>query len=142
MQRYFTAKEVARYSGVASHWTVDYFCRTGLIVPSAAGSRGRGRPRLFTFADIVILRAIQKLLEKGISPKRLIGDLKKQRKRYRDIQPGNLPERYMVTDGQRIFFTNIRSLDTFSDPDGQFVFGFYIDLQLMQTEVKQKLVAA
>ena len=46
---------------------LDYWARTGLVVPEVRGASGSGSQRLYSFRDILILRVIKKLIDAGIS---------------------------------------------------------------------------
>jgi DNA-binding transcriptional MerR regulator len=45
--------------------TLDYWARTGLVVPSVRASAGRRIPRLWSVKDVVIVRAIKALRDAG-----------------------------------------------------------------------------
>src|SRR5215216_1373719 len=46
---------------------LDYWARTGLVVPEIRGASGSGSQRLYSFRDILILKVIKKLIDAGIS---------------------------------------------------------------------------
>ena len=46
---------------------LDYWARTGLVVPTVRGASGSGSQRLYSFRDILILKVIKRLLDAGIS---------------------------------------------------------------------------
>lgn len=46
---------------------LDYWARTGLVVPTVRGASGSGSQRLYSFRDILILKIIKRLLDAGIS---------------------------------------------------------------------------
>lgn len=46
---------------------LDYWARTGLVVPEIRGANGSGSQRLYSFRDILILKVIKKLIDAGIS---------------------------------------------------------------------------
>jgi DNA-binding transcriptional MerR regulator len=140
----FTLSEVAVYAGFDRPWMVDYLCRHGIVEPSGRKAPGRGRPRLFTFSDIVMLRAIHDLLKHGISVKRLVDNLKKYKKTIRSIKPNDIPFRYMVTDGINVFFVNDgdKHLAQRADFAGQYCFSFFVDLENAQKAVIRKIEEA
>jgi DNA-binding transcriptional MerR regulator len=45
--------------------TLDYWVRTGLVVPSVRASAGRRVPRLWSVQDVVIVRAVKALRDAG-----------------------------------------------------------------------------
>lgn len=46
---------------------LDYWARTGLVVPEIRGAEGSGTQRLYSFRDILVLRVIKRLIDAGIS---------------------------------------------------------------------------
>lgn len=46
---------------------LDYWARTGLVVPSVRGASGSGSQRLYGFRDILILRIVKRLIDTGVS---------------------------------------------------------------------------
>ncbi len=46
---------------------LDYWARTGLVVPEVRGAHGSGSQRLYSFRDILILKVIKRLIDAGIS---------------------------------------------------------------------------
>jgi DNA-binding transcriptional MerR regulator len=50
-----------------SYRQLDYWARTGLVVPTLQDATGSGTQRLYSFADLVQLRTVKSLLDAGIS---------------------------------------------------------------------------
>ncbi|CAI9408940.1 MULTISPECIES: MerR family transcriptional regulator [Aestuariimicrobium] len=46
---------------------LDYWARTGLVVPEIRGAEGSGTQRLYSFRDILLLKVIKRLIDAGIS---------------------------------------------------------------------------
>ncbi|WP_052462749.1 MerR family transcriptional regulator [Nigerium massiliense] len=46
---------------------LDYWARTGLVVPSIRSAEGSGTQRLYSFRDILMLKVVKRLLDAGIS---------------------------------------------------------------------------
>lgn len=46
---------------------LDYWARTGLVVPSVRGASGSGSQRLYSFRDILVLRIVKRLIDTGVS---------------------------------------------------------------------------
>ncbi|MBW0270108.1 transcriptional regulator [Nocardia sp. MH4] len=46
---------------------LDYWARTGLVVPSIRGAAGSGSQRLYSFKDILVLKIVKRLLDAGVS---------------------------------------------------------------------------
>ncbi len=62
----FRAPEVCQLSGV-SYRQLDYWSRTGLVTPSVKEASGSGSRRLYSFKDLVLVKAIKRLIEAGMS---------------------------------------------------------------------------
>ena len=50
-----------------SYRQLDYWARTGLVVPSVRDASGSGTQRLYSFRDIVVLKVVKRLLDAGVS---------------------------------------------------------------------------
>lgn len=46
---------------------LDYWARTGLVVPEIRSAEGSGTQRLYSFRDILLLKVVKRLLDAGIS---------------------------------------------------------------------------
>jgi DNA-binding transcriptional MerR regulator len=46
---------------------LDYWARTGLVVPSVRAASGSGSQRLYGFRDILVLRVVKRLIDTGVS---------------------------------------------------------------------------
>lgn len=57
---------------------LDYWARTGLVVPSIRSAKGSGSQRLYSFRDILVLKVVKRLLDAGVSlqqVRRAVGQL-------------------------------------------------------------------
>lgn len=50
-----------------SYRQLDYWARTGLVVPSVRSASGSGSARLYSFRDILVLKVIKRFLSAGVS---------------------------------------------------------------------------
>ncbi|HVF52816.1 MAG TPA: helix-turn-helix domain-containing protein [Actinomycetota bacterium] len=97
----FSADEACRYTGCTPH-QLRYWDRIGLVRPSIQQTRGRpGVRRLYSFRDIVVLKAVRTLLSEGMS-------LQKVRKAYdflrkRAALEQQLSEVKLISDGRSVF---------------------------------------
>ncbi|HRA04920.1 MAG TPA: MerR family transcriptional regulator [Arachnia sp.] len=55
-----------RVAGI-TYRQLDYWARTGLVVPSIRNAEGSGTQRLYSFRDILLLRVVKRFLDIGIS---------------------------------------------------------------------------
>src|SRR4051812_14988953 len=67
----FTAGETSRLAGFAKPWMLGYLEREGIFVREHSEDSRHGRARKYTYADVVVLRAINRLLEIGARPARI-----------------------------------------------------------------------
>ncbi|MEM9685127.1 MAG: MerR family transcriptional regulator, partial [Pseudomonadota bacterium] len=110
----FEIAEAAQLSGLTKSM-VDYLCREKVLVPSTRGRRGRGRPRRYSFGDVVMLRALAQLLKAGVSVRRIKIALRSVRHHHKEIKQDIIPIHYLVTDGRSVFW---REKDKLLDLDG------------------------
>jgi DNA-binding transcriptional MerR regulator len=78
---------------------LDYWARTGLVVPEVRSASGSGTQRLYSFRDILILKVIKRLIDAGISLHQIrtaIGHL-----RARGVE--DLTQVTLMSDGVSVF---------------------------------------
>jgi DNA-binding transcriptional MerR regulator len=46
---------------------LDYWARTGLVLPTIRSASGSGTQRLYSFKDILVLKVVKRLLDTGVS---------------------------------------------------------------------------
>ena|SRR6185369_11641341 len=129
----YNFKTAAKLAGITPAM-LDYLCRTKVILPSGTKRRGRGRERLFYFGDIVMLRALARLLKTGISVKRLIDALGNLKADYSAITENAFPSTFLYSDGVEAFFVTENSVENLNKRR-QLAFRFVLDMNLMQKEV-------
>jgi len=115
----------ADLSGLSLHM-VTYLGRLDILTPSEGG--GRGRPRMYTFSDVLFLKVIADLLARGIEVKKLNAALKKAKaeaETWVDIR--RAPRHYLVTDGTELFVSKKGRLES-KTLNGQLAFAFVLDL--------------
>jgi DNA-binding transcriptional MerR regulator len=97
----FTAAQACSYTGCTPH-QLRYWDRIGLVRPSIQATGGRpGVRRLYDFRDLVSLKVVASLLEKGMSLQRVRRAYDYlRRKAQLDI---HFSEVKLVSDGQSIF---------------------------------------
>ena len=78
---------------------LDYWARTGLVVPEIRGAKGSGSQRLYSFRDILILKVIKRLLDAGISLNQIRAAI--EHLRARGVQ--DLTEVTLMSDGVSVF---------------------------------------
>ncbi|MBX6391087.1 MAG: MerR family transcriptional regulator [Frankia sp.] len=78
---------------------LDYWARTGLVVPSVRSASGSGTQRLYSFRDILVLRVVRKLLEAGVSLQNIRAAAEHVRSRGVD----DLAELTLISDGSTVY---------------------------------------
>jgi len=131
MKKFFSSKEAAKLSEL-SIYMLDYLVRQKIVMPNLPKSTGRGKQRQFRFGEIVLLKAVKKMLDNGISVSRLKKAIKTKNRIFREMAPTEKPSRFFVTDGKSIYFKDETTAGHFSfvdlSSDGQLAFNFVIDL--------------
>jgi len=61
---------LCRLAGI-SYRQMDYWARTGILRPSVAEAQGSGSQRLYSSGDLLLARAIHRLLDLGLSLHRI-----------------------------------------------------------------------
>ena len=132
----FNIQQASGLSGVGREM-IRYLVRTGICVPKGSRKRGRGRALQFTYSDVVMLRAISKLLARGIQPSRLREGLKSLRKRMPQTPVDTIATRFLATDGK--YSKLVVEQEIIEDlRTGQFEFSFILDLHPIQAEILEE----
>ena len=66
----YRAPQVCNLVGI-TYRQLDYWARTDLITPSLQQATGSGSQRLYAFGDIVQLKVVKRLLDAGMSLKKI-----------------------------------------------------------------------
>lgn len=101
---------------------LDYWARTGLVVPSVRDATGSGSQRLYSFRDIVVLKVVKRLLDAGVS----LQNIRKAIETLRSRGVGDLAGITLISDGTTVY--ECRSPEEVVDllQGGQGVFGIAI----------------
>lgn len=98
---------------------LDYWARTGLVVPTLRGAAGSGSQRLYSFTDVLVLKVVKRLLDAGVS----LQNIRLAVEHLRAHGVRDLAEITLFSDGITIY--ECRSPDEITDVlrGGQGVFG-------------------
>lgn len=101
---------------------LDYWARTGLVVPTIRDTVGSGTARLYSFKDVLLLKIIKRLLDAGVSLQQIRTAIDHLRQRGTD----DLTQVTLMSDGASVY--ECRSADEVVDllQGGQGVFGIAI----------------
>jgi DNA-binding transcriptional MerR regulator len=94
----FRGPIACRAAGI-TYRQLDYWARTGLVVPEVRGASGSGSQRLYSFRDILILRVIKRLIDVGISLQQIRTAIEHLRARG----VADLTEVTLMSDGVSVF---------------------------------------
>ena len=119
----YRAPLVCRLVGI-SYRQLDYWARTDLIKPSVQDARGSGSQRLYSFPDVVQLKVIKRLLDAGMSLKKIRQAVEILRQQMRSERP--LADVTLLSDGSTIYAATSADevVDVFRR--GQGVFGIAV----------------
>ncbi|KRT65656.1 MAG: hypothetical protein XU11_C0022G0033 [Candidatus Dadabacteria bacterium CSP1-2] len=122
---------------------LDYYERTGLIIPSIRSGQGRGIPKLYSVEDFIILRWLVSLQRQGISVQRFRNIVEFLKEKMQEVF--KKPQNYvLITDGTSIqFFDKVsaKALDVLKD-SGQYLFVFPVGKIIEQSERAIKKINA
>ncbi|HZD68801.1 MAG TPA: MerR family transcriptional regulator [Actinomycetes bacterium] len=126
----FRAPTVRDLIGI-SYRQLDYWARTNLVTPSVRAADGSGSQRLYSFTDLVELRIIKRLLDAGVSLRRIREAIRYLR---REAAGKPLTDITLMSDGKRIYacHSGEEVIDVLSG--GQAVFGIAIGRVWADTE--------
>jgi len=119
----YRAPQVCRLVGI-TYRQLDYWARTNLITPSLKQANGSGTQRLYSFIDVVQLKVIKRLLDAGMSLKRIRSAVEMLRDQLNTDKP--LADVTLLSDGKTIYAAKTAEevVDVFRG--GQGVFGIAV----------------
>jgi len=119
----YRAPQVCKLVGI-TYRQLDYWARTKLITPSLKQANGSGTHRLYSFTDVVQLKVLKRLLDAGMSLKRIRSAVELLRDELDTDKP--LDDVTLLSDGTTIYAANTMQevVDVFSG--GQGVFGIAV----------------
>lgn len=130
----FTAGEASRLAGFAKPWMLGHLEREGIFVREHSSDTRHGRPRKYTYADVVILRSINRLLEIGARPARIKAIISRLGQNEGLSGTREQVEALSRALGTRLFITEKEALVLDDEQklldllaSGQLAFGFMVD---------------
>jgi DNA-binding transcriptional MerR regulator len=109
---------------------LDYWARTGLVVPSVRDATGSGTQRLYSFRDILVLKVVKRLLDAGVSLQNIRNAV--EHLRSRGVE--DLARITLMSDGATVY--ECTSADEVTDllAGGQGVFGIAVGRVVREVE--------
>jgi DNA-binding transcriptional MerR regulator len=119
----YRAPQVCSLVGI-SYRQLDYWARTELITPSVQEATGSGSQRLYSFSDVVQLKVVKRLLDAGMSLKKIRKAMEILSAELASESP--LSDVTLLSDGNTIYAAHSASevVDVFKG--GQGVFGIAV----------------
>ena len=119
----YRAPQVCNLVGI-TYRQLDYWARTGLLKPSIQSATGSGSQRRYSFTDVVQLKVIKRLLDAGMSLKKIRQAMDILVRQVESDQP--LVDVTLLSDGQTIYAAHSADevVDVFRR--GQGVFGIAV----------------
>jgi DNA-binding transcriptional MerR regulator len=140
----FDARQAARLCGFKSTAMLDYLQRSEVFVAKRKDGKRRGKGRRYDFRDLLVLKAIKRLLDSGAS----VANLKKSLAEFQNkkwfADPVTLEDRdgiirYLIVSGDSVFLKRDPDMIVDLSRKGQLTFSFIIDLENLQTELRKDL---
>jgi DNA-binding transcriptional MerR regulator len=118
-----------------------YYEHTGLVVPSIRAGQGRGKPKLYSVEDFIILRWLIILQKKGVSVKRFREVVDFLKMKMPDVL--KRPQNWVLfTDGNKVqFFDKVssRTVEILED-SGQYLFAFPLEKVIRESKEEIKRI--
>jgi DNA-binding transcriptional MerR regulator len=141
-----TAREVSRLAGFKKPWMLNHLERERTFVPEIPKDGRHGIHRNYTFRDLVVLRAINRILELGARPARIraaihafadacpevIGDITMKGVQLKFAQQAG---HFVVNADSVLYCSKDQVIDLLSQ--GQLAFSFMIDSRAVTTPCLQ-----
>ncbi len=113
-----------------SYRQLDYWARTGLVMPTVQDAHGSGSQRLYSFRDILVLKLVKRLLDVGVS----LQQIRNAVDTLRSTGVEDLAKITLMSDGASVYLCT--SQDEVIDllGQGQGVFGIAVGRVLREVE--------
>ena len=110
---------------------LDYWTKTGLVRPDVRDAQGSGSQRLYSFDNIVELKAIKRLIDSGVSLQRIRGALEHLRRLGLSLRSVTL-----VSDGSTVYAVDDQRQIIDLLRKGQAVFAIALEPIYAETEAE------
>ncbi len=135
------AKELCGFDSVAM---IDYLQRSGVFVPRRKKGQRKGKGRRFEFRDLVVLKALKRLLDSGASVANLKKSLNEFQKLKWSADPVTLEDptgiiRFLLVSGDSVYLRKDAEVLVDLSKSGQLAFSFIIDLEGIWHELREGL---
>lgn len=133
--RAYTSREAARVSGVP-FFTVDYWDRSKFLRPTIAKGegRGKGRQRMYSYGDIILLRVARELREQKVSLETLRSIVRKLAGSTSELATAG----YVIVGREVETAKNGTEMMTILRRPGRRTFGVLLDLRALLETVRER----
>lgn len=137
-EKAYTSREAARLSGVP-FFTVDYWDRSKFLRPTIAKGegRGKGRQRMYSYGDIILLRIARELREQKVSLETLRSIVRKLAGCTNELALA----RYVLVGREVETAKNGTEMMTLLRRPGRRTFGVFLDLRTLLETVRERAKA-
>jgi DNA-binding transcriptional MerR regulator len=132
---YLETSDIVRYSNLSSHM-VGYLCRYRILRPTLSTVRRRGVRRRFSFEDLLLARAIAKLLSAKVELSSVRSALRTLRSKMIGVPPSVLATKQIVILGKSVYLTRLGESAVELTADGQLAFHFMLDTTDVRTHAR------
>lgn len=115
-----------------------YLRREGVVRPSSGGRR-RGQRCQYSFSDLLLLRIVADLLDKGVTISKLRTGFQRLREDPRYEQFQDLKGLFLETDGTNLYLRGGGRFFEDITKNGQFTFGFSLALDPLREQVSRRI---
>jgi len=129
----FSAAEASRLAGFEKPWMLNHLERERTFVPEKRRERQHGKHRSYTFRDVIILRAINRLLQLGARPKRIRDSIDTFNRAFPDLADADAllafarKSCFFVVTGTHVLFCEDEGALLDLARRGQLAFSFMLD---------------
>ena len=134
----FLLHEVVVLTGF-SKYMLDYLAREDIFRPSGAETGIRGRRRVYSFEDLVLLRALKTICTSNGKIRHLKDSLAALRREVGVIRPGQRLDQLLFVEGCELC-TKTGADGGKQLRTGQMTFGFFVDLRAVSAELSDSIV--
>lgn len=140
----FDARRAAELCGFKSTAMLDYLQRSEVFVAKRKNGKRKGKGRRYDFRDLLVLKAIKRLLDSGAS----VANLKKSLVEFQNkkwfADPAMLEDRdgvirYLIVSGDSVLLKGDPGMLVDLSKKGQLTFSFIIDLENLHSELRKDL---
>jgi hypothetical protein len=127
---WFTTKEAKEITGFGSVMMMHYLVRERIVRPTRQGRKGKGKTLRYTYGDLVVLKAVKKILDAGVSTRKLKRAFSDFQQKYRHLSPEEIRARlamknsFAVVGDEVVFIDERDGTATEVSRNGQLTFVF------------------